>query len=51
MASSHGGAKDLEYMRAHEFEGAMFGMKSSMMRTIWGGGQFVGGRYLYSSMK
>ena len=26
-------------------------MKSSIMRTIWGGGQFVGSRCLYSSMK
>ena len=26
-------------------------MKPSIMRTIWGGGQFVGSRCLYSSMK
>ena len=26
-------------------------MKSSIMHTIWGGGQFVGSRCLYSSMK
>ena len=26
-------------------------MKSSIMGTIWGGGQFVGSRRLYSSMK
>ena len=26
-------------------------MKSSIMRTIWGDGQFVGSRCLYSSMK
>ena len=26
-------------------------MKSSIMRTIWGGGQFVGSKCLYSSMK
>ena len=38
-------------MCVHEFEGAMFEMKSSMMRTIWGGRQSVGSRCLYFFMK
>ena len=38
-------------MCVHEFEGAMFEMKSSMMRTIWGGRQSVGSRCLNFFMK
>ena len=39
------------YIRIHEFEGAMFEDETSIMRTIWDGGQSVGSRCLYSSMK